>query len=161
MIYVFSSCKKTSSSTSSTSTTTSVASPSVNTSINIGGTYSISGFPWSYGGCSISPNPTLTAICGTTTGTTTVELTLGSGFPVSSGIYTLTSSMPSIGQARLKIFDPPGQPSGFQWYSIGPQTVSVTLTTMNAVVATFSNIPCTQSTTSTPVVTANGIIICQ
>lgn len=143
------SCEKKSSSSSS-STTTAVASPSVNTSITIGGSC------WSFGACAFSP--TLNAFCGSSS----VELVFGSSSPIISGIYSITSGPPLPGQVRLKISDPPGQPSGFQWYSTVPsQTITVTTMTTGATIATFTNITCTQTSTSTPIVTASGTMACQ
>lgn len=152
VICLISSCTKKSSTTSSTttSTPTSVASPSVNTTINIGGAAG-----WSYDGCFTTPNA-----LGAWFGSTRVQLFFG-GTSMPPGTYTLTPGTPLAGQARLILTDPPGQPSGFLWYSSsGLQTVNVFTAVTNNTIAVFSNIICTQSMTPNPIVTATGTMLC-
>ena len=141
---IFSCTKKSSSSSSTTTSTSSVASPSVNTSISIGG--AIPG--WVYNGCASTPN-NFEAYNGPN-----IRARLFYNGPLSSlssGTYTFTTGTPGVGQVQLILNDPPGQPSGYVWYSQNSQTCAINVIAINNVVATFNNITCTQSTTSTPV----------
>lgn len=120
-----------------------------NSTLQVGG----SAPGWWYDGCAMSNN-SLTGHLGSTTD---VKLT----FPVSgiySGNYLLVPGMPLAGQASLVITNAPGQPTGVKWYSQSG-TVSV-VTGTSGVVATFSNVPCTQSYFTFPIVTASGILTC-
>lgn len=119
-----------------------------NSTLQIGG--SIPG--WAFGGCTASNN-TLTAW----NGNTNVELVIGGGTPV-NGNYSLISGIPLTGQARIIITNAPGQPSGVKWYS---KTGLITITTgTTGVTATFTNIQCTQTSFTFPIVTTTGTMSC-
>lgn len=152
----FTSCVKknqtsqnTSQSISITTGTNTIINPATqNSTLQIGG--SVPG--WAFGGCTASNN-TLTAW----NGNTSVELVIGGGTPVNS-IYSLISGIPLTGQARIIITNAPGQPSGVKWYS---KTGLVTITTgTTGVIATFSNVPCAQTSFTFPIVTTTGTLTC-
>lgn len=152
----FASCVKknqtsqnTSQSISITTGTNTIINPATqNSTLQIGG--SIPG--WVFDGCAISNNSLAAHL-----GNTDVKLTFtGSG--IFSGNYLLVPGAPLAGQASLVITDAPGQPSGVKWYSKSG-IVSVTSGT-SGIVATFSNVPCAQSSFTFPIVTASGIMTC-
>jgi hypothetical protein len=87
----------------------------------------------------------------------TVILVQFSG-PITAGNYALTSGTPGLGQARIIVYNAPGQPNDIGWYSkSGMVTVS---STASGFTATFSNVPCLQQNFLFPVVTVSGNVIC-
>src|SRR5581483_5293872 len=76
-----------------------------NSSILVGGS------GWTYNSCMTSPN-TLTGFLGNTQ----VQIVFGGG-TISSMTYAFTSGIPTAGQARMTIYNAPGQPDGITWYS--------------------------------------------
>lgn len=120
----------------------------VNSGITVGG--SIPG--WSFDGCATSPN-TLTG----RNGNCTIQLIFGGG-TISSMNYALTAGIPTAGQARMIVYNAPGQPDGIVWYSKSGMVSVVTGT--SGTTASFSNIPCLQQNFLFPVVTVSGNLTC-
>lgn len=112
----------------------------------------VGGAGWSFNSCATSVN-ILTAY----NGPTQVQIQFGGG-PIISGTYAFTSGIPTAGQARMTVYDAPGQPSGIVWYSKNG-SVSVTTGT-SGTMATFSNITCVQLNYLFPVVTVSGSLNC-
>lgn len=77
---------------------------------------------------------------------------------ITVGNFVLTAGTPGPGQARIIIYNAPGQPDGIAWYSKSGM-VNVTGSTPNFT-ATFSNIPCLQQNFLFPVVTLSGSVVC-
>lgn len=119
-----------------------------NSSIQVGGTSP----GWSFYGCAASPN-TLTGI----NGNAQVQILFG-GAGLTIGTFAFTSGIPTSGQARMTIYNAPGQPDGITWYSkSGSVTTNTTTTGWQA---TFSNIQCLQLNYLFPVVSASGNLSC-
>lgn len=90
-------------------------------------------------------------------GTTVVILTFGS--VIANGNYTLTSGLPGIGQVKMTVLDPPGQPIGSIFVSKSGGTVSVNVGT-STTVAAFTTVQCTPLLFPYPVVTVSGDVGC-
>jgi hypothetical protein len=131
-----------------TGTTTTSNPATQNTAITVGG--SIPG--WNFDGCATSPN-TLTG----RNGNCTIQLVFGGG-TIASQNYGLTAGIPTAGQARMIVYNAPGQPDGVVWYSKSG-TVSVVTGTAGTT-ASFSNIPCLQQNFLFPVVSVSGNLTC-
>lgn len=117
-----------------------------NSSLQVGGT------GWAYAGCTLNSN-TLTAY----SGNTAAQLVLGGGAPT-TGNYSLIAGIPLSGQARLVISSAPNQPNGVAWYSQSGIVSVVTGT--SGIVASFSNVPCAQTSFTFPIVTSSGSLTC-
>jgi hypothetical protein len=95
-----------------------------------------------------------------TNGLTIVTLQFG-GLVIASGNYTLTSNpVPGIGQVKMTVLNPPGQPIGSTWISKSGGTVSVNVGT-STTVAAFTAVQCTQPLFPYPIVTVSGDVSCQ
>lgn len=130
-----------------TGTVTPITPATQNSSLLVGGS------GWSYNSCSSAPN-VMTGF----TGSTQVQLLFGGG-PITTGVYALTSGIPSSGQARLTVNNAPNQPEGIVWYSKSG-SVSIVTTTANTT-ATFNNVQCTQASPYIfPVVSVSGTLTC-
>lgn len=77
---------------------------------------------------------------------------------ITAGNFPLTAGTPGPGQARIVIYNAPGQPDGIAWYSKSGM-VNVT-GSASVFTATFSNIPCLQQNFLFPIVTLSGSVIC-
>lgn len=131
-----------------TGTTATTSSANQNSSITVGGG------SWSSVGCTGQ-----TCLSGSNS-TTNTNVTICFSSVPSAGTYTLVSSQSALGPglAYMTITNPPSQPSGSTWHSTGG-TVVVTTGATN-ITAAFSNVSCTQSGSSFPVVTASGQVGC-
>lgn len=132
-----------------TGTSTPQTPATVNSSLLVG--TSVSG--WLYDGCTLPVNNTLIG----RNGNTQVQILFGGG-NVTSTTYAFTSGIPTSGQARMTVYNAPGQPDGIVWYSKSG-TVSVTTTTAQTT-ATFSNIGCVQLNYLFPMVSVSGNLVC-
>lgn len=90
-------------------------------------------------------------------GATQVQIKFG-GATMLVGTYALTSGLPSGGQARMTIYNAPGQPDGITWYSKSGSLTTYTTTAGWA--ATFNNIQCLQYNYLFPVVSVTGTLSC-
>jgi hypothetical protein len=89
-------------------------------------------------------------------GTTTIMIQFSGN--ITAGTFNLTAGPPGAGQARIIVYNAPGQPAEITWYSkSGTVTVTGTIPNFNA---TFSNVPCVQLNYLFPVVTVSGSVIC-
>lgn len=107
---------------------------------------------WSFDPCLLNPLQ-LTG----KNGTTVVILTFGS--VIANGNYTLTSGIPGVGQVKMTVLDPPGQPLGSLFVSKTGGTVSVNVGT-STTVAAFTSVQCTPLLFPYPVVTVSGDLGC-
>lgn len=110
------------------------------------------GSGWSYNACSTTPN----AMTGFN-GPTQVQIVFGGG--LSAGTYAFTSGIPTAGQARMTVYNAPGQPEGIVWYSKSG-TVTTATTTGGGYTASYSGIGCVQHDYLFPMVTVSGTLIC-
>lgn len=148
----FTSCVKKNNTSQSKSQSVHYLQPSILNPASQNSTITIGGTGWIYSGCTTNSN-TLTAY----NGNTAAQLVLGGGVP-SNGNYSLIAGIPLSGQARLIITSAPNQPNGVSWYS---QSGLVSVTTgTTGIVATFSNVPCSQASFTFPIVTASGTLTC-
>jgi hypothetical protein len=131
-----------------TGTTTEQSIATQNSSLFTGGS------GWSYNACATTPN-SMTGF----NGSTQVQILFG-GAGLGIGTYAFTSGIPTSGQARMTVYNAPGQPEGITWYSKSG-TVSTNTTTGGGYTASYSGIGCVQQNYLFPMVTVSGTLICQ
>jgi hypothetical protein len=88
---------------------------------------------------------------------TQVQIKFG-GATMIAGTYAFTSGVPTAGQARMTVFNAPGQPTDILWYSKSGSVA--TSTTTSGWAATFNNIQCLQYNYLFPVVSVTGTLSC-
>jgi hypothetical protein len=128
--------------------TSTVTNPAINNSGLL-----VGGGGWTYAACASYPMKLVGY-----NGNTTVEILFGGG-TMQSITYAFTSGIPTNGQARMTIYNAPGQPEGITWYSKSG-SVSVNTSTLTGTQATFNNVPCLQYSFLFPVVTSSGTLTC-
>lgn len=110
------------------------------------------GSGWSYNACATTPN-TMTGY----NGSTQVQILFGGGLNI--GTYAFTSGIPTAGQARMTVYNAPGQPDGITWYSKSG-SVTTNTTGTGGYTATYTGIGCVQQNYLFPMVTVTGTLIC-
>jgi len=139
-----------------TTQVTTTGNVSTTSSANQDSYLNVGGSTWSTPGCT----PGQTTLTGSN-GSTNTTVTMFFSAPPTNGTYTTVASMGALaaGKVFIQVSNPPSQPLGSIWNSTAAYNVVVTVTG-SSISASFTDIPCTQSGISFPIVTINGNVGC-